>query len=175
MADFLEQFKLCLPGRVCLLGLGNVDSGDDGFGVRLAEALIRCGAPGPFARGELQALSSSLHCLIAGTQPERFVGRLAARGFDHLVFLDAVEFGGPPGSVVLLNSDQMQARFPQVSTHALSLGLLARWVEANGVAKAWLLGVEPASVQPGSPLSGPVQETLGRLLDVFRAECPLLC
>ena len=45
MADFLQQFKLCLPGRICLLGLGNVDSGDDGFGVRLAEALIRCGSP----------------------------------------------------------------------------------------------------------------------------------
>ena len=41
MPDLREQLQQLLQGRVCLMGLGNVDFGDDGFGVRLAEALAR--------------------------------------------------------------------------------------------------------------------------------------
>jgi Ni,Fe-hydrogenase maturation factor len=57
----------------------------------------------------------------------------------------------------------MSSRFPQVSTHKLSLGLLARMVEANGKTKAWLLGVQPASLRPGQALSEPVRRTLEQL------------
>jgi hypothetical protein len=39
MPDLREQLQQLLEGRVCLMGLGNVDYGDDGFGVRLAEEL----------------------------------------------------------------------------------------------------------------------------------------
>jgi hypothetical protein len=39
MPDLREQLRACLQGRVCLVGVGNADHGDDGFGVRLAESL----------------------------------------------------------------------------------------------------------------------------------------
>ena len=99
---------MLFAGRVCFMGLGNVDGGDDGFGVRLAEALARAGVP---------------DVVIAGTAPERLAGRCADRGFDHLVFLDAVDFGAAPGSVVFLNSQEMAARFPQISTHQHFAGI----------------------------------------------------
>ncbi len=57
--------------------------------------------------------------------------------------------------MVLLNSDEMTARFPQISTHKISLGLLAKRVEANGTTKAWLLGVQPESLRPGEELTCP--------------------
>ena len=107
--------------------------------------------------------------LIAGTTPERFISRIADEGFDHVIFLDAVEFGGAPGSVVFLNSEEMVARFPQVSTHKLSLGLLARQVGASGGTKAWLLGVQPQSLRQGAQLSAPVQATLKLLLELLSA------
>jgi hydrogenase 3 maturation protease len=88
-------------------------------------------------------------------------------GFDHVIFLDAVEFGGAPGSVVLLDSEEMAARFPQVSTHKLSLGLLARQIETNGQAKAWLLGVQPESLRQGEQLSPTVKATLQLLLELM--------
>jgi hydrogenase 3 maturation protease len=113
------------------MGIGNVAFGDDGFGVRLAEKLVEAGVP---------------NVVIAGNTPERFVGRVAEGNFDHLIFLDAVDFGGAPGSVVWLGADEMVARFPQLSTHKISLGLLARWAESNGSTKAWLLGVQPESL-----------------------------
>ena len=91
---------------------------------------------------------------------------MADEGFDHLIFLDAVEFGGAAGSVVLLNSDEIAARFPQVSTHKLSLGLLAKQVEANGRTKAWLLGVQPESLKPGQELTPTIQAALELLVEL---------
>jgi hydrogenase maturation protease len=157
MPDLREQLQQLLQGRVCLMGLGNVAYGDDGFGVRLAEALISS-AP---------AVGNRCRVIIAGTTPEWLIGRVVDEHADHSVFLDAVEFGGSPGSVVLLDSDEMAARFPQVSTHKLSLGLLAKQVEANGRTKAWLLGVQPESLRSGEELTPVVQATLELLLDLL--------
>ncbi len=148
--------------RICLVGLGNPDLGDDGFGVRLAELLAGMGCR---------------RVINAGTAPERFLGRVLETQPDHVVFLDAVDFGGVPGTMVFLNTAEMESRFPQVSTHRLSLGLLARCVEAHSSARAWLLGAQPASLQPGHGLSpviqtslGLLQTMLGELLDLNAAE-----
>ena len=157
MSDLHEQLRYRLEGRACLMGIGNVDYGDDGFGVRLAEKLQREGTP---------------DVIVAGTAPERYLGRVADEDFDHLIFLDAVDFGGIPGSVVFLNSSEIAARFPQVSTHHISLGLLAKSVEANGRTSVWLLGVQPESLQRAESLTSPVEtmlETLNELLGGLRS------
>ena len=137
------------------MGLGNVDCGDDGFGVRLAEALA--------ARRRARTWSSP------APRPSAASAACADEGFDHLVFLDAVEFGGAPGSVVFLDAREMAARFPQISTHKISLGLLAqvRW-KPNGTTRAWLLGVQPASLKPGGALTPAVQTTLDLLAELLR-------
>lgn len=181
MPDLREQLQQCFQGRVCLMGLGNVDYGDDGFGVRLAEELKSevqspKSARNPKAEGRSEDPGSScsdfglrVQVIIVGTTPERWIGQVADEGFDRLIFLDAVEFGGTPGSAVLLDSDQMTARIPQASTHKLSLGLLAKLAEANGTTKARLLGVQPDSLRPGAGLTPAVRATLDLLLDLLRA------
>jgi hydrogenase 3 maturation protease len=151
-ADLRTQLRQRLAGRVCLLGLGNESLGDDGFGVRLAEALQAAG---------------QAHAHAAGPTPERWLARSALDAVDHLVFLDAVDFGGAPGAAVFLDAGQMATRFPQVSTHKLSLGLLANWAEANGRTKAWLLGVQPGSLRPGKALTPEVQLSLELLKELL--------
>jgi hydrogenase maturation protease len=150
MPDLRQQLESSLCGRVCFMGLGNTDYGDDGFGVYLAEALIVAGVP---------------NVIIAGTTPDRCIGRTAS--FDHVVFLDAVDFGGEPGAAVFLDSPQMAARFPQISTHKISLALLAQWAEAGATTKAWLLGVQPESLQPSPQLTPTLQRTLEALCDLL--------
>ena len=152
MPDLRARLQDFFRGRVRLMGLGSPEHGDDAFGVRLAEKLAAAGVPG---------------VIVAGTTPERFILRVADDGCDHLVFLDAVEFGGAPGAAVLLDAATMTARFPQISTHKLSLGLLAAWTTANGATRAWVLGVQPGSLQPAATLTPPVQAALDALHELL--------
>jgi hydrogenase maturation protease len=202
MNDLREQLRPILQGRVCLIGVGQADAGDDGFGVRLAEALagpggarleqeqfvVRASAR-PWNMGQVQRSLGSLKAglqtaritenrdcevIVAGLSPELYLGQLAEGGFDHAMFLDAVELGAAPGSVTLLDSAAMTSALPQVSTHRLSLGLLARLIEGGGRTKAWLLGVQPESLARRGGLSPTVQASLevlvALLLDVVAME-----
>lgn len=162
MSEFREHLRRCCQGRVCLVGLGNEDHGDDGFGLCLArkvEATAGRGGGGKTAAG----------VLAAGTNPERYVRRLLEGNWDQIIFLDAVDFGGDPGAVVLVDKSGMQTRFPQVSTHKISLGLLAGLIETNSRAKAWLLGVQPESLRPVRGLSAPLRVSL-EILRAFLVE-----
>lgn len=160
MADLGEQLRRCFQGPVCLMGLGNPDYGDDGLGAVLSDMLkVRLKGPGE-AEGR--------HGIInAGANPERFMSSVPEKGYEHLIFIDAVEFGGAPGSVVFLCSDEMEGRFPQVSTHKMSPALMARCIEDSGRTKAWLLGVQPGSLRPEEGLTGDVKATLEMLEDII--------
>jgi hydrogenase maturation protease len=151
--DFGNELRRGLTGRVCLVGVGNEDLGDDGFGPRLAQALSGAGG---------------LEVVVAGTTPERWVGHLAAAGFDNIVFLDAVDVAGPPGAVVFMDADELEAALPQISTHKFSLGTLARLIRLQSPARVWLLGVQPASLQQGAGMT----PTMTASLDALRS---LIC
>jgi len=151
MPDLREQLGRCFQGRVCLMGIGSVDFGDDGFGVKLADAIAE-----RLIRSGHVALAQNV--IAAGTEPERMTGFVTGRGFDNLVFLDAVEFGGEPGSVIFLDANEIEDRFPQISTHKVSIGMLARCITARGGTRVWLLGVQPGSLKPRYGLSAAVQK-----------------
>ena len=150
MANLRRQLEQLLTGQVCFMGLGNVEYGDDAFGVRLAEALSGAGVP---------------DVIIAGVVPHRWIGQLV--GFDHVVFMDAIEFGGTPGDAIFLDSAEMTSRFPQISTHKISLSVLAQWVEATGKTKAWLLGAQPESLRARQPITAAVRNTVDLLCELI--------
>jgi hydrogenase 3 maturation protease len=153
MVDLRTHLRQRLHGRVCLVGLGNPELGDDGLGVHLATQLAAAGCP---------------DVVSGGSFPERALASLDLGRYDHLVFLDAVELGAEPGSAVFLSRREVCATFPQVSTHKLSVGLLASVVEQRGRTKAWLLGVQPQSLSSSATLSPTVQVTLDALTTVLQ-------
>lgn len=167
MPDLHTELGVCLRERVCFVGLGNVDRGDDGVGMRLAEALqdgmggkkVEQGKGGVRNRG-------AYHVVMAGTALERWGSSLARQECRHIVFLDAVDFGGAPGSVVWLDAGEIRARYPQVSTHGLSLGAWAQWLELGGDRKVSLLGIQPNLLCAGPRLSAPVAATVSLLVEL---------
>jgi hydrogenase maturation protease len=152
MEDFSSVLGEVLRGKTAFLGIGNTDRGDDGLGVRLAEAIRDAGVENVF---------------IGGTTPENDV--TAVEKYDTVVFLDAVLSRGEPGSVVLMEATEIKALFPQVSTHKVSLGTLAGIVSAGRGTKVWLLGVRPVSMGIGTHLSETVKETLSVLSGLIAA------
>jgi len=160
MSDLREKLRHCFQGSVCLMGIGNIDQGDDGLGAGLADAI----AARVTGSGDVPLNRTVIN---AGAMPERLIGSAAERGFDHLVFLDAVEFGVKPGSVIFLNAEEIATRFPQISTHKISISVLAKWIRMNGKTQVWLLGVQPGSLKPGQGLSPAVRRTMEILEDLL--------
>jgi hydrogenase maturation protease len=163
MQDLKDELRQCFHGRVCLMGVGNVDYGDDGFGVALSEKLKE--------RLKGSEGEDRYSVVNAGATPERFIQTIAEKGFDDLIFLDAVEVGAEAGSVVFMNAGEIVSRFPQISTHKISLGLIAKLIGGNGKPKTWLLGVQPGSVKMGQELTPEVMSTIDILKELL---CELL-
>ena len=152
MPSLRDELRRHLKGRVGLVGIGNPDCGDDACGLRLAEAMRERGYP---------------DVILAERSPERWTERLARGGFQTLLFLDAVWMGAAPGDAVFLSAAEIAARYPQVSTHKLSLGTIARLIETRAPTRVFLLGVQPQAVDYGVQLSAPVRATLEVLRDLL--------
>ncbi len=150
--DLRDVLAEALTGKTGFVGIGNTDRGDDGFGVRLAQTL---------------AASGVQDVTIAGMSPENSISSLIRGGFDNLIFLDAVETGAGAGSAVFLNAADITSRFPQISTHTISLGTLARLIEQESSARVWLLGIQPAALRDGTGLSDAAHTTMELLRHIL--------
>lgn len=154
----LPGIETCLKGRTAFLGIGNIDLGDDGFGVFLARELKAAG------------VRDAIDC---GTVPEKWVAEVATQNFDHIVFLDAVLAGQTPGTVVFMDAEEIKTRFPQISTHKISLGILADLILKQSNSRVWLIGVQPKSVEENALLSDEVSESMASLASLITAHVPL--
>ncbi len=151
-SDLRADLAAKLAGRTCVLGIGDGQWGDDGLGVDLAQSLQNAGCS---------------NVVVAGSNPESWIDWVRKGGFQNVLLLDAMEFPGEPGSVVFLESAQLRNRYPQVSTHKLTLGTLAMLIEDRSETRVWCLGVKPASLAPGAGLSEPVKATLELLKELL--------
>jgi len=135
-----------LRGSVGFLGIGNIDRADDGAGMVLARLLRELGTSDVFE---------------GGTTPERIAPALRKGAYDTIVFLDAVEAGLEPGAVIILNAEEIKSRFPQVSTHKLSLATLAGLVSEGKTNSVWLIGIQAQTITMGNAtLSDAVNSTI---------------
>lgn len=136
---------------MCLVGVGNPLQGDDGFGVELAESLRRLWSGSPHA------------VLVAGDVPESYVVPVADGPWRRVLLLDAVEAPLPAGTVIVGPAQEILADRGSPSTHNQSLMLCCEfWVRAGK--DVGLLGVVPACLTMGRPLSEPVRASLEQLL-----------
>jgi hydrogenase maturation protease len=136
VADLLKGLS---AGRLCLLGVGNRDRRDDGVGSLIAERLTE--------RVGVQAIN-------AGAVPENYLEKVARSCPDTVLIIDAVDFGGHPGEIRLLNSESIGPA--GISGHALSLGMTAEYLAARTQARVALIAIQPADVGSGSALSDAV-------------------
>ena len=142
----LVQLQQRLDGHVCLLGIGNRRRCDDGAGSWIAAALHA--TLGPSA-------------IDAGTVPENYLEKMARSHPDTIVLIDAVDFGGTPGELRVLEPERIAPA--GVSTHALSLRMAVQYLRARTAAHVVLLAIQPASIDEGDALSEPVARTVAFL------------
>ena len=170
MAPFIHELSNCLAGPVCLVGLGNSDFGDDGFGMWMINAVARNYFS--LAGRRSQILNEGDHCklwdttfLAAGRSPENWISFFGTEDFRHVLFIDAVEIRKPPGTIAWLDSQKIRETCNSMSTHKLSLSIITQLIEGPQV---WLLGVQPEVLIEKCGLSERVEKTAHFLNHLFQ-------
>ncbi|MFA5785955.1 MAG: HyaD/HybD family hydrogenase maturation endopeptidase [Actinomycetota bacterium] len=135
-----------------VIGVGNPVMGDDGLGVRAAQT-IRESAP-PRVRvldGGLIGLE-----LIADVEDA-----------SHVLVIDAVDAGEPPGTVIELTGEQVPAFFDRkLSPHELAISdvLALASLQGREPEEVVVLGIQPRCVEVSAELSPEVEAALPGLV-----------
>lgn len=142
-----QELQGLLAGKkAVVLGIGREGCGDDAFGPLLAQRLGR--------RGWLTAL-------VAEELPENYTEPIRRLAPQTILLVDAVDFNGPAGQMVLLREEELTAVC--CSAHHASLRPLMHYLSLTTGAQVRLLGVQPDACKPETALSRPVSETLSML------------
>jgi len=153
--DFETSLRYRLGGRVAVMGIGNTMRGDDGLGVHLVNSVRQA------------SLSPNVGLFVCEMTPENFVGPVTEFQPDTILMIDAAEFGEPPGSVHLVDAHDIADS--GMTTHTLSLRLLATMLESATNAEVALLAVQPKGRDFGAQVSPEVSEIMDYLTELFHA------
>ena len=110
--------------------------------VGIGDELIPHDRPGMYAARELeQQQIHGVKVFFAGTVPESITGPLRRYQPGHVLFLDAADFGARPGTLVVIEPEQVQASL--ISTHGLPLSVVMDYIEQEISTGVTLLGIQP--------------------------------
>lgn len=146
--------------KVLILGIGNLLLTDEGIGVHAVQTLLRD-----------YIIPNHVEVIDGGTVGMELLPLIAET--DHLILLDAVNTGNPPGTIIRLDDDQVPALFrTKLSPHQVGLSDVLAAIHLTGEHPdhLTLFGVEPASLALGMELSAQVAPQLGRLMALVVAE-----
>jgi hydrogenase maturation protease len=137
---------------ILVAGLGNVFCSDDAFGVSVVEELAR------------RSLPTGVEVRDFGIRGIHLAYQLL-EPYDLVVLIDAVERGGPPGTLYLIEAEPGAEPGPEVSMDAHDLGpdaVLSLVPRLGGtVGRVVVVGCEPAGIDAGIGLSPSVQDAVG--------------
>ena len=138
---------------VLVLGMGNLLLEDEGLGVRALEILQ-----------QRYEIPPEVELLDGGTTGMGLLDDISGR--EHLIVLDAVQTGDPPGTLVRLAGDDVPVYFSmRISPHQLGLSDVLATLELSGEkpAEVVVLGLVPQSLEMSLELSGLINGKLGDL------------
>ena len=144
----LTKLKDRLQGKVSIVGIGNRLRGDDGVG---PEIINRLKNPLP-----------QLLLFDVGEVPENYLGKIVKEKPNTIVLIDAVDLGSPPGTIKIIEKDDI--RDESLSTHNVSVKLVAKYLQKETSADVFLLGIQPETTEFGKEISQPVRESLEKIV-----------
>lgn len=139
--------RLAKHARIVLCGVGNDLRGDDGVGLYIVNRLLKCKLPG------------DLIPMACGDVPENYISDIVAQNPSHIIIMDAANVGKTPGTIVLVERNEIYGQ--AISTHRLPLSLFARIVssQVKWEVDILVLGVQIESCDFGKGLTSRVKKT----------------
>lgn len=142
--------------RVLVAGIGNVFFGDDAFGVEVARQLA--GEPPPDA-----------HVADFGIRARHLAYEML-KPFELCVIADCMPRGGEPGTLYVLEPEEVEAPGAVADAHAMSLPFVFAAVRELGGAlpRVLIVGCDPEDVEPGMGLSTSVARAVPAAVALIR-------
>lgn len=149
LAEFLQG-----RGKLVILGVGNQLRGDDFLG--------------PFVVRKLSQTLESRDVVVidGGTVPENFTGVIKKENPTHIILIDAADMGKSPGYLKVIRKDEI-SRY-NISTHAMPLSFLIKYLEHYIDADIILIGVQPKDMELADTISPEIQHSISYLLELLQ-------
>lgn len=110
----------------------------------------------------------------AGTVPENYTGLIRSESPSHIIFVDAVEMDLDPGSLRLVYEDEI-ANY-SISTHAMPLSFMIKYLNSFSDAEIILLGIQPKSLEMFEEVSEELKKGIEYLMidlqSIFQPQPP---
>ena len=145
--SLLQQLNILRYSATVIVGIGNILKGDDGAG--------------PFVCEQLKQANICADLIDAGTVPENYIQPIIKKAPQNLLVIDAIDFGAPPGAIRIFEPEQLNSHV--ISTHSLSPRLFVDMVCQDISIDVYFVGIQPAQIQLGQPLSQQVSLAIKQL------------
>jgi hydrogenase maturation protease len=133
--------------RVLVAGIGNIFLGDDGFGVEVLKRLEQTELPNWVQIADYGIRGMHLAYDLMG-------------GYDTTILIDATPRGEAPGTVYLIEPDDLSEfpASPAIDAHGMRPDAVFRLLKMLGgdAGRVLVVGCEPANTDEGMGLSAPV-------------------
>lgn len=138
--------------RIAILGVGQELRGDDALGVVTVRRMMQTLRP-----------PADLLLIEAGPMPENFCAQLRRFQPDLALIIDAASLGQVPGTIAWIEAHEASGH--TFSTHSLPLGLVLAYLASEANCETAILGIQPADLTFGAPLSVEVDVAIDVLID----------
>jgi hydrogenase 3 maturation protease len=137
-----------------ILGIGNDLRGDDAIGSVLAQEMSK-----------IFLEKDKIAVFDGKTVPENFTGAIKRENPSHIILLDAVKMRETPGHIKLVKKEQIGNY--NLSTHAMPLSFLIKYLESTSPAEIILIGIQPKDMNLINEMSKEVQNSANFILKLF--------
>lgn len=152
-----QKLKKFIQGheKIIVLCIGNDMRGDDAAGPIVAEKLNQQTLNSPENYSDIIVVN-------AGTVPENYTGMIRSESPSHIIFVDAVEMGQDPGTLRLVYEDEISNY--SISTHAMPLSFMIKYLKSFSDAEVILVGIQPKSLEMFEEVSEEIMEGIEYLM-----------
>jgi len=147
------------PKKIVILGVGNLLLSDEGFGVHVANELMKLDLP------------QGVSVVEGGTEGFKLLNIITDA--DRLIVIDAVKGGGDPGSIYRFDINEVQSCPSGFKTSVHQIGILEVISLSGLIGKTphtTVVGVEPKSLKMGMELSPEIKAKIPRIIELIFAE-----
>lgn len=97
-----------------------------------------------------------------GVVPENYTGAVKKENPSHIILIDAADMGESPGFIRIVEKEEVSKY--HLSTHAMPISFLIKYLEHSTGAKVILIGIQPKDLELADHISEEITESINHVV-----------